>query len=134
MTVAASAELDRGKLYEVLMGATSNPNATDTVIQYAITRVTASGSFAGTSYTPNILDPADAAADSLAYITATTDPTLAATDILNIGLNQRNSQRWQVVDESQMIVWPATTFNGLSGRALSPVYTGSYGMTFSWLE
>lgn len=137
LAVAASTNnggLRRGKLYEVLMGATSNPNATDTVIVYTIDRVTASGSFAGTSYAPTVLDQADSATPAaLAWITATTDPTIGST-IWSVGLNQRNSQRWQVVDEAQMIVWPATAFNGLAGRALSPVYAGAYGMTFSFLE
>lgn len=138
LVVASSSNnggLRRGKLYEMIMGATSSPNATDCAIQYALTRVTASGSFAGTSFAPNVLDSADAASPAaLAWITATTDPTVASTDVLNIGLNQRNSQRWQVVDEAQMIVWPATAFNGLAGRALSSTYTGAYGITLSFLE
>lgn len=141
LVVASSSNnggLRRGKLYEMIMGATSSPNATDCAIQYALTRVSASGSFAGTSFAPNVIDPADSATPAaLAWITATTEsssPGMASTDILNIGLNQRNSQRWQVVDEAQMIVWPATAFNGLAGRALSATYAGAYGITFSFLE
>ena len=141
MVVASSSNnggLRRGRLYEMIMGATSSPNATDCAIQYALTRISASGTFAGTSYAPTVIDPADNATPAaLAWITATIDsssPGMAATDLLNIGLNQRNSQRWQVVDEAQMIVWPATAFNGLAARALSSTYTGAYGVTFSFME
>jgi hypothetical protein len=126
--------LRRGKLYEFIMGATSTPNATNCAIQFAITRVTASGSLAGTSTVPGALDLADSSVTATAgYITLTTEPTLG-TDLYNIGLNQQNTQRWQVVDESQMLVWPATAGAGLSGRALSAVYVGTYNMTLAFLE
>jgi len=141
LVVASSSNnggLRRGRLYEMIMGATSSPNATDCAIQYALTRVSASGSFAGTSFAPNVVDPADASTPSaLAWITATAEsssPGMASTDVLNIGLNQRNSQRWQVVDPAQMIVWPATAFNGLAARALSATYAGSVGVTLSFEE
>lgn len=125
----------RGKCYEVIMGATSNPNATDCVIQYDVSRMTASGSLAGTSYIPNALDPADGAAAAIAYVLVTVAPTItASSSLLNVGLNQRNSQRWQAAQESQMMVWPATTGNGLVLRCLSPTYTGDVGGQISFQE
>jgi hypothetical protein len=125
----------RGKAYEVIFGATSNPNSTDCVIQYDVSRMTASGSLAGTSYTPNVLDPADGACSAIGYILVTTAPTVTATSsLLNVGLNQRNSQRWQAAQESQMMVWPATTGNGLVTRCLSPTYAADVGIQLSFME
>ena len=132
----SNGNLRRGFVYEVIMGATSNPNSTDCVIQYDISRMSASGSLAGTSVAPVVVDPADSSqCSALAYITCTTDPTVtAATSLLNVGLNQRNSQRWVALQESQQLVWPATAGAGLVGRPLSPTYTGAVGITFSFRE
>ena len=128
--------LRRGKVYEVIMGATSNPNATDCLIQYDVSRMTASGSLAGTSYAPVVLDPADLAASSaLAYVLCTVGPTVTAnSSLLNVGLNQRNSQRWQAAQESQMLIWPATNLNGLVARCLSPTYNADVGIQISFQE
>ena len=125
----------RGKCYEVIMGATSNPNSTDCLIQYDVSRMSASGSLAGTSYVPTILDPADGACSAIAYILVTTAPTITAnSSLLNAGLNQRNSQRWQAAQESQMMVWPASTGNGLVSRCLSPTYNADVGIQISFME
>ena len=130
-----SQSLRRGKVYEVIMGATSNPNATDCVIQYDVSRMTASGSLAGTSFVPVVLDPNDAACAAIGYILVTTAPTItASSSLLNVGLNQRNSQRWQASQESQMMVWPATTGNGVVSRCLSPTYAGDVGIQISFME
>jgi hypothetical protein len=51
--------LRRGKLYEFLMGASSLPNAVDCAIEYDISRMSGTGTLAGTSFAPNVLDPAD---------------------------------------------------------------------------
>lgn len=129
--------LRRGKLYEFLMGASSLPNATDCAIEYDITRITATTTLAGTStVVPNVLDIADLATPAAAsFVTLTTEPTALGTGpVFSVALNQRNSQRWQVVDESQMIVWPATQGNGLTARALSTTYAGSVITAFSFRE
>lgn len=128
--------LRRGKLYEFLMGASSLPNATDCAIEYDISRMTGTGTLAGSSFAPNVIDPADLATPAaLAFITLTTESSLVSTTpLFSVALNQRNSQRWQVVDESQMLVWPATASNGLCARALSTTYAGSIITAFSFRE
>jgi hypothetical protein len=109
------------------MGAASAPSATDTPIQYDLSRITTSTS-GGTSYAPQCTDPAEAQTPSaLAYITASGATLTANSSQFNVNLNQRNSQRWTAAQESQMLIWPATSGNGFAFRALSPSYGGSVG-------
>jgi hypothetical protein len=127
--------LRRGKLYEFLMGASSLPNATDCAIEYDITRITATTTLAGTSFAPNVIDTADLATPAaLAFTTLTAEPSALGGTVFSVALNQRNSQRWQVVDESQMLVWPATNGAGLTARSLSTTYAGSVITAFTFRE
>lgn len=119
--------LRRGRVYELLMGAASAPSATDTPIQFDLSRVTSSTS-GGTSYAPQCTDPAEAQTPgSLTFITSSGATVTAASSVFNVNLNQRNSQRWTAAQESQMLIWPATSSNGFVFRALSPSYGGSVG-------
>lgn len=124
---ATSGTLRRGKIFEVMVGASSNPNATDTYIQWDISRITASGAGAYTSWTPTALDPADAASLTVAGITSTAEATTitANSSIWNEAVNQRGSLRWVAAQESQYMIWPATGSNGLILRGLSTTYTGA---------
>jgi hypothetical protein len=109
------------------MGAASAPSATDTPIQYDLSRVTASIT-GGTSYAPQCNDPAEIQTPSaLAFITASGSTVTANSSLFNVNLNQRNSQRWTAAQESQMLIWPATSVNGYCFRALSPSYGASVG-------
>lgn len=119
--------LRRGRVYELLMGAASAPSATDTSIQYDLSRITSSTS-GGTSYAPQVTDPAEQSLPSaLAFITASGATVTANSSQFNVNLNQRNSQRWTAAQESQMLIWPATSGNGFAFRALSPAYGASVG-------
>ena len=122
---AATVQLRRGRVYELLMGAASAPSATDTPIQYDVSRTTASG--AGTSVVPNPTDPAEGAACALAFTSVTGMTVTANSSVFNVNLNQRNSQRWTAAQESQMLIWPATASNGFAFRANSPSYGGQVG-------
>ena len=114
--------LRRGRVYELLMGAASAPAATDTPIAYDLSRITTSTS-GGTSYAPQVSDPAEVATPSaLAYITASGATVTANSSLFAVALNQRNSQRWTAAQESQMLIYPATSGNGFAFRALSPAY------------
>lgn len=123
----ASGATKRGKVFEILLGASANPNTTDTYLQWDVSRITATGAGAYTTWTPTSLDPADGAAVSLAGINATAEATAitANSSLFNEGVNQRASVRWVAAQESQMLVWPAATSNGLILRALSSTYTSS---------
>lgn len=122
---ATTGTLKRAKLFELLLGANGNPNATDTYIQWDVSRITASGAGAYTAWTPTALDPADSAAIVVAGINATAEATTvtANSSLFNIALNQRGSFRWVASQESQSLVMPATASAGLILRALSSTYT-----------
>lgn len=124
---ATSGTLKRAKIYEIIVGAAGNPNATDTYIQWDISRITASGAGAYTAWTPTALDPADSAAIVVAGINATAEATTvtANSSLFNVGVNQRGSLRWVAAQESQNIIMPATASNGLILRCLSNAYTGA---------
>ena len=126
-TTNNSTPLRRGRVYELLMGAASAPAATDTPIQYDLSRITTSTS-GGTSYAPQCNDPAEAQSPgAAAYITASGATVTANSSMFSVPLNQRNSQRWTAAQESQMLIWPATSGNGFAFRALSPSYAASVG-------
>lgn len=126
----------RGKVFELLLGASGNPNATDTYLQFDVSRITATGAGAYTSWTPTALDPADGAAVNVSGINATAEATAftANSSLFNEGINQRASVRWVAAQESQMMVWPATSGNGLALRVLSTTYTSSVTAQMTFQE
>jgi hypothetical protein len=131
---AQASPLRRGKIYEIIVGATANPNSTDTDVQFDLSRISTSTS-GGTSFAPVVTDTADQSIPSaLAYITASGATVTANSSLFNAGVNQRNTVRWVAAQESQYLVWPATSGNGFALRALSPNYTGTVGTNFSFME
>ena len=124
-----TATLKRIKWYEVIIGATGNPNASDTYLQVDISRLIATTSIAGTTGTQSALDQADGASVMSSLVNITTEPGAAANTVgvslMNFGLNQRNTTRWIAAQESQYLVAPATNLNGLYMREQSNIYTSS---------
>ena len=133
---AVTATLKRTKWYELIIGATGNPNSTDTFFQIDVSRLASTTSIAGTSFVPNPTDPADGAAVTVALTNITTEPAAAliSNSLLNFGLNQRNTTRWISSQESQYLIGPATNLNGLYLRALSNAYTSSLAAQLTYLE
>lgn len=121
------ATVRRTKWYEFVLGATANPNATDTYIQFDISRLSGTTSLAGTAITPSPLDPADQAAATLAagVLTTEVNAALVGVSLFNTGLNQRATTRWIAAQESQFLIAPATAQNGLELRGQSSTYTGT---------
>jgi hypothetical protein len=126
----------RGKVFELLLGVNSNPNATDTYLQFDVSRITATGAGAFTSWTPTSLDPADSAAVLTAGINATAEATAitANSSLFNEGINQRASVRWVASQESQMMVLPSVLNNGLTLRAQSSTFTSSFTGQMTYQE
>lgn len=124
---ATTGALRRAKIWDIMVGQAANPNATDTYVQWDLSRFTASGAGAYTAWTPTALDPADSAAVVVAGITATAEATTftANSSIWNIAVNQRGSLRWVAPQESQSLIMPATASNGLALRGLSTTYTAA---------
>lgn len=126
----------RIKIMEYKLGATGNPNATDTYIQFDISRLSGTTSLNGTSFTPNPVDGADSASVSLANVNTTTLPSAAliANSLDNFGVNQRGTVRWAPLQEAYALIGPATAANGLIARSLSNAYTGAMALQTSFLE
>lgn len=125
--------LRRGKIAEIIIGQSGNPNATDTYVQWDMSRQTAAGT--ATAFTPNATDPADVACGATAGINATVEGTVTAnSSVFNVGINQRGSMRWQEIDESKMPTYPATVANGFALRAQSSTYASSVTGELGFLE
>lgn len=131
----ASATPRRAKLYELIAGAVQNPVTTDTQIQLDVSRFTTTTGLAGTAFTPNPTDPADAACQEVVAINLTTDPVVTAnSSVLNFGLNQRGTTRWIAAQESQFLIAPATAQAGFDVRQLSANYNTSIAVQVTFLE
>lgn len=100
----------RPRVYEFSIGIKSDPNASDQQLDFAIGRITAAGT-AGSSSTPNPVDPADVPSVSTAGITHSAEPTYASTYLMENAINQRAMFRWVAVP-GQEFVAPATANNG----------------------
>jgi hypothetical protein len=97
--------------------------AADNVFRFVIDRVTAQGSYAGSSaVTPSPLDSADAASVFDAGDTGiSTNPTIGAR-LLSIPLNQRATCIWQALPGSELVS-PATDNTGFA--VLTPTASGA---------
>jgi hypothetical protein len=135
-TWAVTATLKRIKWYEFILGATANPNATDTYIQVDISRLASTTSIAGSAFVPAPTDSVDGAAVTVALVNETTEPAsaLVATTLFNTGINQRATTRWIAAQESQYLISPATNLNGLYMRGQSSTYASSFDGQVSILE
>jgi hypothetical protein len=128
-----AATLKRGWIYEWEVGADGAPNSTDCAIVYDWSRQTAAGT--STSATPNPLDSADSAAGLVGSVNFTAEGTItAASSLMSVALNQRNSQRWIARDEKSALIVPATNLAGIAARALSPTYASTVVVTEMFAE
>lgn len=128
----------RIKWYEIIIGATSLPNATDAAIQVDVSRITGTTTIAGTTATMSPLDQADGAAITVGLTNCSAEAlpvTQVTNSLMNFGLNQRNTTRWIAAQESQYLISPATSLNGLICRALSnTAYTGGLATQVTFQE
>lgn len=130
---AATATLRRAFIYEMTVGASGVPNATDCEIAWTAIKQTTAGT-GGVALTVSAIDQADAATGSVALGSLTGEPTGAETGVLwTLGANQRASYRWVVAPGGPgEIVVPATNLAGIGIRAKSSNYasTVNVGMMF----
>lgn len=137
-TLWASGATKRIKWYEIITGAVQVPNATDCAIQVDVSRIATTTGLAGTAYTPNLLDPADGPAVTVAAVAVSTEPVVLAAgsglNLLNFGINERGTTRWVASQESQYLIVPATAQAGLTLRCLSSNYGTSMAGQISFLE
>lgn len=120
----------RVRLYDFIVGQGATP--ADTAVYWALQRSTTAGTL--TSVTPAPLDSADPAAEATAGENATIEPTYtAATEIVEMPLNQRATYRWVAAPGGEVIV-PATASNGLGFRVKGASYTGTAEVAFHFEE
>ena len=134
--INAAGTTKRAKVYEIMVGPTGAPNATDCSIQFDVSRITATGAGAYTTWAPTLLDSADGASVISAGINATAEATqiTANSSLWNEGVNQRNSLRWVAPQESQYLVAPAAAGNGFVLRGLSATYTSTVSGQLTYQE
>jgi len=134
--INATGSTKRARWNELLLGTTANPNSTDTFLQWDVSRITATGAGAYTSFTPNPKDSADGAAVLVAGINATAEATTITSNstLFYHGMNQRNSLRWIAGDATQQLVSPASSGGGLILRVLSTTYTASCSAQVEYVE
>lgn len=131
LTAATGATtLRRAWIYDILFGTDGTP--ADNVMSWKADRQSTVGT--ATSAVPAPLDAADAAALITANVNNTVEPTVtAATQLLEVGVNQRASYRWVAAPGGELVV-PAVNVTGIGFRAKSPAYTGTALATASWWE
>ncbi len=131
LTAATGATtLRRAWLYDILFGTDSTP--ADNVMSWKADRQTTLGT--GTNAVSAPLDAADAAGLITCTLNYTIEPTVtAATQLLEVGVNQRASYRWVAAPGGELVV-PATNVAGIGFRAKSPAYTGTALATVQWWE
>lgn len=122
--------LRRGKFYDFLMGADGTP--ADNVIVYKVDRQTSVGTQSAVVAPP--LDAGDAAGLLVCGANTTIEPTVtAATQLIEIPVNQRASYRWVSAPDSELVI-PATNVAGLGVRAKSPAYASTAVATVAFIE
>lgn len=122
--------LRRAWIYDVMFGADGTP--ADNVVVYKIDRQTSTGTRSAAVLAP--LDFGDAAALITAGVNTTVEPIVtAATQLVEIAVNQRASYRWIAAPGGELVV-PATNVAGLGMRSKSPAYTGTVTATLHLWE
>lgn len=130
---AQTSGIRRAFVYEMTVGASGVPNATDCEIAWTAIKQTTAGT-GGVALTASAIDQADAATATVCLGSLTAEPTGAETGVLwTLGANQRASYRWVVAPGGPgELVIPATNLAGIGIRAKSSNYasTVNVGMMF----
>lgn len=122
----------RPRVYEFTIGVKTDPNTTDQQLEWAIGRVTAAGT-AGSSPTPNPVDPGDVASVATAGITHSAEPTYAATYLMDMVMNQRAVFRWVAVPGYELVA-PATAANGIGIKNVAITATAVINSCIMFME
>ena len=122
----------RPRLFEFTVGITTAPNSTDQQMNFAVGRVTTTGT-AASNPTPLSLDPGDVAAVSTAGITHSAEPTYASTFLIENAMNQRAAFRWVAAPGYEFVV-PATAANGVAAKNVAITAAAVMKATLMWFE
>jgi hypothetical protein len=106
---APASGMRRAKIYDLVFGSEGTP--ADVANLWQLQRATAAGTT--TAVTPQALDPADAAAVTVAGENATVEPTYTSNAfLLTVALNQKATFRWIAAPGGELLI-PATASNGI---------------------
>jgi hypothetical protein len=109
---APGSGMRRAKIYDLILGSEGAP--ADVANLWELNRFTAAGT--STAFTPLPLDPADAAAATVAGENHSAEPTYtAAAKLLEVALNQKATFRWVAIPGGELVI-PATASNGIGIR------------------
>ncbi len=123
------------KVFEIMVGAIANPNATDTFVQCDVSRITATATYAGTAGVFSPLDVNEPLPTTTGLTNCTAEGTITGPVTLwNIGMNQRATVRWIAAQESQYLVAALASGTGFALRMLSTQYAGSFDGQLSFME
>lgn len=130
LTVISAATI-RPKIYDLIIGDSATP--ADQAAEFIAGRFTAVGT-AGSSFTPNPLDPNDPASLASAGISHSAEPTYTANQgLLNIRMNQRATFRWVASPGSELVL-PATAANGVGVYLNAATAAAVYGATVLYTQ
>lgn len=136
LTAETTNTVVRGFIYEINVGPSGVPSATDCSISWDLSAVTATGTASAVTMTATQLDGADATPRIVADANATVEPTYTANSSRwALGGNQRASYQWQCNPGGPgEIVIPATDEAGYGVRGLSTNYNGTAISAMKWRE
>lgn len=126
-----SATLQRAKVYEYQLGImAASYAASDTAVQWDLSRFSSTAALVASASAPNLLDPGDRVAATSFSNNVTTELTYTATAgagaaLQSIALNQRGSYRWRALDDGDNIIVPNVAANGIGLRAQTGASFGS---------
>ena len=121
----------RPEIYDIMVGQDGSPPA-DNAVVWDLSRFTVAPT--DTGVVPVALDPTDPAATAVAGENGGTTGTFtAATEFIDLPVNQRASYRW-VAAPGGHIICPASTSDGVGMRVSSPAYTGTAKCSFHHVE
>ncbi len=127
-----SAATIRPKLNDILIGCVATP--ADAATLFSLMRFTAVGT-EGSGFTPTQKDLADGAsrADCGQGVFGGEPTYTAASNLLDISMNQRSTQRWVASPGGEFIA-PKTANAGLGVRSLSSTVTTAHEVSIQWEE
>lgn len=126
-------------LYELEFGQGGGLASSDCQCQWDLSRIASTNTLAGSAFTVQLLDPADATASSLFFNAITTEPPNVTTAgnglfLKQWSINQRGSYRWRALDDNDNVIVASAASQGLAMRTLSTSFTGSAIGSLAFVE
>lgn len=119
-----------GKIHQIVIGSQATP--ADVSTRFNVTRTTAAG-VGGTAVVEEATDPQSAAASCNLRGGTMTEPTYAASHLLEIPLNQRATFTW-IANPGREFRSTVGAANGIGLRSVASGGTAEHSATLAWDE